>query len=94
MDWAGSAILDAASPQEYTEVETYLTDETQRFPEIHGFMVYGPDQQPFISAIPGGQLCAVGYSVYIDDATSAYSYSNAVDCSTTGTRIMLVYRLL
>jgi two-component sensor histidine kinase len=94
MDWAGPAVLEATSSQDYAEIESHLADQTQRFPEIHGFVVYGPDQQPFISAIAVGPLCAVDFSAYIDDADSAYSYSNSVDCTTTGTRIMMVYRLL
>lgn len=94
MDWAGPAVIDATSPQEFTEIETHLANQTQRFPEIHGFIIYGGDQQPLRSTIGIRSVCDVDFSGHIDDATSAYSYSNAIDCPTTGTRIMMVYRLL
>jgi two-component sensor histidine kinase len=94
MDWAGPAVLTARTPQDYNEIEAHLAGQTQRFPEIHGFVVFGRDHQPVISTITVGGLCDVDFSGYVDDADSDYSYSNAIDCSTTGTRIMLVYRLL
>lgn len=94
MDWAGTEVLDANAPHDYAAIETHLANQTQRFPEIHGFIIYGADQQPLRSTMDMRSVCDVDFSGHIDDAGSSYSYSNAIDCPTTGTRIMLVYRLL
>lgn len=94
MDWAGTEVLGATAPHHYAAIETHLANQTQRFPEIHGFIIYGADQQPLRSTLDIRSVCDVDFSDHIDDAGSSYSYSNAIDCPTTGTRIMIVYRLL
>jgi two-component sensor histidine kinase len=94
MAWAETAMGNAASSEDRAAVGAYLAAQTQRFPEIHGYVMYGPDARPLISTMEANQLCEGDLSSYVDASTPNYSYGATVDCAKTGTRTMLMHRLL